>query len=102
MIAPWRIDVLAAGQVLVEAGGDLDERAGAAADFTASQRRRQNPVEQLEDGGLAGAVRADDRQRLAGRDAERDVADGPELRLPQVGRGAAPADERRSRSRSVS
>ena len=62
-----QVDVLAAGQVGMEAGGDLDQRADAAADLDAAARRPQDPRQQLERRRLAGAVRADDAERLARR-----------------------------------
>ena len=59
--------VLAAGQVGMKAGGDLDQRAGPSAYLAVPDRRLQNAGQQLEDGGLAGAVRTDDAERLARR-----------------------------------
>ena len=41
--------------------------------------RPDDPGEDLEQRALAGAVRADDRQRLAALDAQVDVAQRPEL-----------------------
>ena len=38
--------------------------------------RREKAADQVEEGGLAGAVRADDRAQLAGLDRHRHVVDG--------------------------
>ena len=43
---------------------------------TSPGARRQERGDQLEQGGLAGAVRADHREDLAARDVEGDVVDG--------------------------
>ena len=51
-------DVLAAGEIGMEAGGDFNQRADAAADFDVAFGRPQDVREQLERRGLAGAVRA--------------------------------------------
>jgi hypothetical protein len=74
-----QVDVLAAGQVRVEPGGDLDQGADPAVDLDAPARRPQDLGQQLERRRLAGAVRADDAERLAGADLEREVADRPEF-----------------------
>ena len=68
-----------AGQVLVESRRDLDRASHAAANAAAPPRRPQNAGEQLEDRRLACAVRADDAERLARADRERDVLHRPEL-----------------------
>ena len=54
-------------------------RPHASPQLAASLRRAQNPGEQLQDGRLAGAVRADDPERLALAGVERHVPDRPEL-----------------------
>src|SRR5262249_13424040 len=72
-------DVLAAGQVGVKAGPDLEQRADAAAQPGAALSRRRDPGEDLEQRALAGAVVADHAERLSALDLEADVAQSPEL-----------------------
>jgi hypothetical protein len=82
-------DVLAAAEVGVEAGAELQERADAAADGDGAARRPDDPGEQPQQGRLAGAVAADEAHRLAAPDLERHVPERPD-----VGRlGAAAQDE---------
>ena len=105
-IAPFRIDVLAAGQFGVKAGADLEQAGDAAAD----QRRgpRVGSVMRLEDlqqRALAGAVAADDAEHLAALDLEADILERPELldrRRParSAGRAAMSAALRRKVARS--
>ena len=73
------VEVLATGQIGMEAGRDLDERADTSADLAASARRSQDPGQQLQHRRLAGAVRADDAERVAGAHLEGHVAQRPEL-----------------------
>ena len=72
-------DVLAAREIGVESGGDFDQRADPSLDGRQAGRRLEDPRQDLERGGLAGAVGADDAERLARRHLERDVAERPEL-----------------------
>src|SRR3954447_23263887 len=74
-----QVDVLAPGELGVEARAELDQRADTATDRQAAVRGREDPREQLQQGGLPGAVRADDAERLAGRDVEVDVAQRRQL-----------------------
>ena len=60
-----QVDVLAAGQLRVEAGPDLEQAADAAADRGAALGRRRDPREDLEQRRLAGAVPADEADDLA-------------------------------------
>src|SRR5690606_2525170 len=62
----------------------LDQRTGAAVDHAAAARGREDMGEQLEDGGLARAVRTDDAERLARLHGERHVAHRPELPLGEL------------------
>ena len=96
MIAPCRIDVLASGEIAVEARRDLDERADAAADAAVAARRLVDAREQLERRRLPRAVRPDDAERLAGPHLEREIAHGPEVARLQLGRvvGARPVSRR--------
>ena len=68
--------VLAAGQLRVHAGADLDQGTDPAPDPDPPLGRERDPRHELQRGGLAGAVVADDRERLALGDLERQVVDG--------------------------
>ncbi len=74
-----QVDVLDPGELGVEAGADLDQRADPPADGERAGRGREDPGEQLQQRRLARAVRADDPEGLAGRDVEVDVTQRPEL-----------------------
>ena len=84
-------DVLPAGEVAVEAGAELEQRGQALAALDVPLGRREDPADDLEQGGLAGAVVADQAERGAVLDLERDVAQGPEL--VQVVAGLAEVDQ---------
>src|SRR5262249_19583828 len=73
------IDVLPPGEVGVEAGAELEQRADATADVDPPRRRLDDPSEQPEQRRLPRAVPADDADRTAGLDADRDVAKGDDL-----------------------
>jgi hypothetical protein len=83
----------------MKAGSQLDERADATTlDATPPARRLHDLRQQFQDGGLAGAVRANDAQRLAGFHLEREVPDRPEflrLEIPE-----APASKFSERGRN--
>ena len=66
-------DVLASGQLEVEAGADRQHRQHPAAYRQRPPGRHHRPREDLEEGGLPGPVRPDDAQALALVDVERDV-----------------------------
>ena len=72
-------DVLPPGQLGMEAGADLEQRADAAAQPRLALGRRRDPGEDLEQRALAGAVVADHPHRLAALHLEADVAQRPEL-----------------------
>ena len=72
-------DVLAPGQLRMEARTDLEEGPDPAAKACLALRRRRDPREDLEQGALAGPVVADDAERLPAPHLEVDVAEGPEL-----------------------
>ena len=71
--------VLRAAEVGVEAEAELEQRGDAAADAEAALGRLRGAGEDLEQRALAGAVGADDADRLAGGDLEADVAQHPAL-----------------------
>ena len=72
-------DVLAAGELGMEARADLEQAADAAADHRAARGRRRDPRQDLEQGRLAGAVAADEPDDLAFANLEANVAQRPEL-----------------------
>ena len=72
------IDVLAAGELGMEAGADLQQARHAAADFDAALGRRGDAGKDLEQRRFAGAVAADDADDLAPLDLEGDVLQRPE------------------------
>ena len=69
-----QIDVLAAGEVGMEARAELEKRRDPAAGFDATRRRRDDPRDDAEERRLARAVATDEADRLSGLDRERDVA----------------------------
>src|SRR5205823_6380231 len=72
--------VLAPGQLGVEAGADLQQRADPAAQAGVPRGRPGDARQDLEQRRFAGPVAPDDADGLAGPDVEADVAQGPELR----------------------
>ena len=80
-------DVLAAGEVGVEAGAELEQRADPSADGDAALGRLDDPGDQAQQRRLAGAVPADEPHGLARLDRERDV-----LERDHVGRLGSPAE----------
>ena len=83
------VDVLGAGQLGMESGADLQQRADAAADLGGAGRGMADPGEQLEQRALAGAVGSDDAEDLASGHVEAHVPDGPDrVRLVAVTLGA--------------
>ncbi len=62
---PVQIDVLAAGELGMEACSDLEQAADAAANLDAPRGRRRDAGEDLEQRRLPGAVPADDAEHLA-------------------------------------
>src|SRR5262249_2476358 len=92
---PVEEDVLAARELRMEAGAHLEQAADAAMDLGAARRRRRDAREDLQQGALAGAVAADDADRLAARDLEAHVAQRPQfLVVAAAERAAQPARER--------
>ena len=59
------VDVLAAGELGVEAGADFEQAADAAAEVDAAGGRLGDAAEDFEQRDLAGAVAADDADDLA-------------------------------------
>ena len=78
------VDVLPAGEVGVEAGPELEQRGHPPARGDRAGRGLQDAADQLEQGALARAVRADEADGRPGLDLERDVLEGPEVLLVQV------------------
>jgi hypothetical protein len=79
-------DVLAAGQLGVEAGAYLQQRADPAADPAPAAGGLGDAREDLEQGALARAVAADDPHHLAALDLERDVFQRPQVVRMGIGR----------------
>lgn len=78
-------DVFAAGELGVEAGAELEEGGDAAVDLDGTRGRRERAGDELEQGGFAGAVAADDARGLAAADFEGDVAQGVEIAVAASG-----------------
>ncbi|OQA42175.1 MAG: hypothetical protein BWY52_02294 [Chloroflexi bacterium ADurb.Bin325] len=83
-------DVLAAGQLRVEAGTHLQQRADPAVDLRPAAGGLGDAREDLEQRRLARAVAADDAHHLAAPDLEGDILERPEL---VGGGGGMPAAE---------
>ena len=73
------VDVLAAGQLGVEAGAHLQQAGDPAVDLGAAAGRLGDAREDLEQRDLARAVAADDADDLALLDLEGDVLERPEV-----------------------
>ena len=71
-----QVDVLPSGHLPFEARGELEEGGDAAIDGDLPFGREADSGDHLEDGGLAGAVAADEGDRFTGHDRERHVVDG--------------------------
>ena len=72
-------DVLAAGELRVEAGPEVDQRSQAAFGPHVTAGRSGDACQQFEDGRLARAVVADQPDGLARRQPQADVAQRPQL-----------------------
>ena len=72
------VNVLAAGQLRVEAGADFEQAADPSADFCPALGRLGDARQNLEQRALAGTVVADHAEDLAGRNLQRDVAQRPD------------------------
>ena len=84
-----QVDVVAARELRMEAGADLEERADSALDPRLAGRRRRDAGEDLEQRRLPGAVVADDAHRVAAFDLEGRVAQSPDLLAVAPDRRAA-------------
>ena len=69
-------DVLAGGQLGMDAGTDLDQRGDTSANADASGGRIRDARDELERGGFPRPVGADDREGLAFLHLEGDVVEG--------------------------
>src|SRR5207247_462587 len=72
-------DVVAPGEIAVEAGAERQQARDVTVDLDDPGRRRDDPGEHLEKRALAGAVGPDDAQRLAVDDLEGDIPQRPEM-----------------------
>ena len=76
---PVEEDVLSCGELHVETGTKLDERGDGSGDGAGPFAGLENARDDLEHGGLPGAVRPDQSERLATAHLEGDVVERPEL-----------------------
>ena len=76
---PAEEDVVSAGELLVKAGPDLEQRPNASVQLRAAQCRLGDARHDLEQGGLAGAISADHPDDRAARHLEGDIPEGPEV-----------------------
>src|SRR5919106_3487306 len=74
-----QVNVLATGEVGVEAGAELEQRSDPALGADAARRRLDDPRDDPKQGRLPRAVPADEADRLAARDVHRDVAERPDV-----------------------
>jgi hypothetical protein len=74
-----QVDVLAPGQVAVEAGAELQQGGEPAAALDVAGVRGEDPADHREQGALARAVGADEPERLGGLELERHALQRPEL-----------------------
>ena len=89
-------NVLAAGQLGMKSGADLEQRADAAEQFALACRRPRDARQDLQQRALAGAVAADDADHFAAADLEIDAVERPDVRLPaSPARGRTDADSAR-------
>src|SRR5205807_4634406 len=73
-----QVDVLAASQLRMEAGANLQQTADTTTYFGATLGRLGNPRQDLQQRALACSVVADNSQDFARCNLERDVAQGPD------------------------
>ncbi len=99
MIAPCRKMFSRPVRSRMKPGGDLDERADAPATTGSTAVGPQDSGQHLQRRGLARAVRADDAERFARLDFERDVAHRPELLASSSVGWRLPLERRRDQRR---
>ena len=75
------LDVLAAGELRIEARPELEDRGDAPMRDHRSRRRLQRAGDQLQERRLSRAVASENADRLARLDRQRDVAQRPEFRV---------------------
>ena len=88
------VDVLAAGDLGVEAGAELDQRGDAAVHHHPPGGRAQDAGDELQQRPLPRAVAADDAEGLAAPDLEAHVLERRDRLLGLEARGQAPLEER--------
>src|SRR6185436_11845018 len=81
----------------MEARPDLDQRRDAPIEADLSGSRRGDAGQQLEQGALAGAIRADDAKRFAARHGEVQIAQRPEGTPIATAEPSQPRARRRGR-----
>src|SRR4029079_2601527 len=72
-------DVLAAAEVRMEAGAELEQRPDRADDLEPPARQREDPCDQAQQRRLAGAVAADEADRRSRLDLEGHVLQRPDV-----------------------
>ena len=78
------VDVLASGQLRMEAGADLEQTPNATADFGAALRRLGDARENLQERAFTGPVVADHPEHFARSDLQRHVAQRPDRVVDDV------------------
>ena len=73
------VDILPTRHLLMETGTDLEEGGDTAAGADSAHGRRSDLAKELQQGGLASAVLADDAHDVALLDAEVDIAERPDV-----------------------
>ena len=91
-----QVDVLAAGQLRMKAGADLQQAADPAVQIDPAGGRLGDPRQNLQQRGLARAVAADDAHDLAWHDVETDIAQRPDVTVVPAITIASSASRQRS------
>jgi len=86
-----QVDVLAAGQLGVEPGAELEQGGDPAVADDRPVRGAQDPGDALQQGRLPRPVGTEEADGLAGRDLQVDVALGPETPRARCARCGSPA-----------
>ena len=88
-------DIVASAQLLVEPGTEFEECRHPLGDLDVARVRRQDAGHALEQGRLARTVVANNAERLAGFDIERNVSERPKLLVAVAAAGGDERFERR-------
>src|SRR6266536_1108719 len=88
------LDVLAAGDLGMKPGAELEQSGEPAAHGDRARSRPENARQELQERGLARAVRSDDAHRFPRRDRERDVGHGRDRFIGRQGPAGSAREER--------